>query len=44
MIRARQSELERFKREKETYANSQMPPKLIRKHRARYTLDHTYWA
>jgi len=32
VVRARQIQLQRFKGEKEIYANAQMPPKLIRKH------------
>jgi magnesium chelatase family protein len=32
VVRARKRQLERFASEKRTYANAQMPPKLIRKH------------
>jgi magnesium chelatase family protein len=32
VIRAREIQIERYRGEKSTYANSQMPPKLIRKH------------
>jgi magnesium chelatase family protein len=32
VVRARQIQLDRFKGEREIYANAQMPPKLIRKH------------
>ena len=32
VLRARDIQLERYRGEKNTYANSQMPPKLIRKH------------
>jgi magnesium chelatase family protein len=32
VVRAREIQVERYRSEKSTYANSQMPPKLIRKH------------